>query len=176
MKPEIFVGVDPGLTGAVAWIWVDEKDASLVLIEDMPTASAKVNGSTKSHLILPELARLLSEGPGTALGVPLTITVEQVSALPGQGVTSMFRFGQALGAVEGVAAGLSIPLSYIRPVEWQKLVSARKDPDAGRLRAAQLFPQASRYFKRKMDHNRADAALIAYAAACRARGRTMPTA
>jgi crossover junction endodeoxyribonuclease RuvC len=151
----IFAAVDPGLTGAIALFHGDGK---LLAIFDMPVAEAKVNGKTKNHLLLSSVATSL-----TALGHLDHVVIEEVSAMPGQGVTSMFRFGYVAGAIAGVAAGLGIPVTLVRPQLWQKIAQVKSGPDAGRLRASQLFPGQSKYFVRKMDHNRADAALIGYA-------------
>lgn len=168
----IVIGVDPGLTGALAWLLVhDNGGAQLLEVHDMPTATVQRGRSLKAEIQMPVLAQMLREGPGTGLGLPTAAYIENVHAMPGQGVTSMFRFGYATGAVAGVVAALDIGLSQIAPQEWQRIAQVRKDPDAGRLRATQLFPQSAALFGRKKDHNRADAALIAYAGAYQVTGK-----
>jgi crossover junction endodeoxyribonuclease RuvC len=163
----IVVGVDPGITGAIAWLGVDnfQKTVTLLDVVDVPTAVQKTNGKAKSHVLLSSLAALFAEAPWRALGVPTHAYIEEVNAMPRQGVTSMFRFGYVAGALAGITAALEIPMTLIRPREWQATARVRPEPDAGRLRAAQLFPSAAALFRRKLDHNRADAVLIAYAGA-----------
>jgi crossover junction endodeoxyribonuclease RuvC len=158
----LIIGIDPGITGALALLRQTPGDVQLLDVKDMPTSSHKVNNSMKSHVLLPVLADILEDW--AMFGKP-TVFLEEVNAMPGQGVTSMFRFGHVAGAIEGVCAGLRIPVTLIRPREWQTLARVRKDPDAGRHRASQLFPNQSALFARKKDHNRADAALIGFAGA-----------
>jgi len=131
----------------------------------MPTASQRVNQRNKQHVILPALADILKRWTDLPFDVDAVVFVEEVNAMPGQGVTSMFRFGHVAGAIEGVCAGLGLAVTKIPPKEWQAIARVRKDPDAGRLRASQLFPLSAGLFARKMDHNRADAVLIGYAGA-----------
>lgn len=162
----LVLGIDPGVTGAVALaLSNDDGGVTLMDVQDIPTAKVKVNGSVKSHLLLTELAQLLRNLSESPFGLSADVFIEEVHAMPGQGVTSMFRFGHAAGAIEGVCAGLGMVIHKIAPKQWQSLARTRKDPDAGRLRAGQLFPSLAGKFARKLDHNRADAALIAYAGA-----------
>lgn len=156
----LILSVDPGLTGALAWLErKPDGGIHLLAVADIPTVKAKVNGSEKAHVNLPELAALM----GLTFN-PSAVIIEDVSAAPGQGVTSTFRFGQVKGQIEGVAAALRYPIHYMRPSEWQRPATVLgKGDDASRLAATRLFPNNSQYFARKMDHNRADAALIGYA-------------
>lgn len=160
------IGIDPGITGALALVKVGENDdIALLSVKDMPTASQKVGSSTKSHIIPAALADILLDWTTHPFECPTDVFIESVHAMPGQGVTSMFRFGHSLGLIEGVVGALGLQVHKVQPKEWQALVRVQKDPDAGRLRASQIFPAETRQFARKMDHNRADAALIAYAGA-----------
>ena len=161
----LILGIDPGVTGAVALAHMHGGTVRLIDVQDIPTAKVKVNASAKSHLIPSELAALLRRMSENPFGLAADVFIEDVHAMPGQGVTSMFRFGQAFGLIEGVAAGAGLVVHRIAPRQWQSLVRVPRDPDAGRLRAGQLFPNLAGAFARKMDHNRADAALIAYAGA-----------
>lgn len=165
----IIVGIDPGLTGALAWLKLrDDKVVTLLGVEDMPTSKAKSGKTIKAHLILPDLARRIQSGSG--LYEASAVVIEDVHAMPGQGVTSMFRFGFVAGAIEGVAVGLGLPVRKFTPQAWMKLARMKQGDDAGRLQASALFPRQSHLFARKMDHNRADAALIGYAALCDLQG------
>jgi crossover junction endodeoxyribonuclease RuvC len=174
--------VDPGLTGALAVLFQDDEDKVYLLgVHDLPTAQAKQGKTIKSHLLLPAFADMLkTAGPMSWAGLsdgdlPDEIVIEEVGAMPGQGVTSMFRFGYTAGAIAGVAAGLQIPVNFIRPNVWYKTASVRPGPDAGRLRANQLFPKQATLFARKKDHNRADAVLIGYAHLCQTAGKQLRT-
>ena len=98
------------------------------------------------------------------------VIVEQVSAMPGQGVTSMFNFGQTFGAIKGICASLNLPIFYVRPAKWKKhfeLINASKD--ASRTKVIEMYPSASDRLRKKKDVNKADAILIArYFKECKA--------
>ena len=92
----------------------------------------------------------------------INVVVEQVSAMPGQGVTSMFNFGQSFGVIKGVCAAMQLPIYYVRPVKWKKyydLINSQKD--SSRVKAIEMFPSFSSMLSRKKDSNKADAILIA---------------
>jgi hypothetical protein len=94
-----------------------------------------------------------------AYGVNLVV-IEQVSAMPGQGVTSMFRFGMATGQLMGLVIGLGLPLRLVRPQEWQRHHKIGGAPGAAKQAALQLYPHLSKQLARKKDDHRADALLI----------------
>ena len=159
----VILGVDPGLTGALAWLTYcpDSKIINLLGVMDVPTVKVKVGKSLRA-VPVPALLRDTFANP--IFPKPNTVVIEQVHAMPGQGVTSMFNFGHIAGMLAGVAAGLGLPLAYLRSNEWQVLSGVRKGTnDAGRLRASGLFPGQAHMFHRVKDHNRADAVLIGYA-------------
>ena len=90
------------------------------------------------------------------------VIVEQVSAMPGQGVTSMFNFGQTFGSIKGICAALGLPIFYVRPAKWKKhfeLINSSKD--ASRTKAIEMYPAISDQLSKKKDVNKADAILIA---------------
>jgi len=89
------------------------------------------------------------------------VFVEQVSARPGQGVTSMFRFGESFGLVKGVCAGIGLPLTLVTPQEWRRGMRVPTGKDGSRQRILELQPELAKRFARKKDHGRADAMLIA---------------
>ena len=92
----------------------------------------------------------------------ITVIVEHVNAMPGQGVTSMFNFGQSFGVIKGVCSALSLPIYFIRTTKWKKhfnLINVNKD--ASRTKAIEIYPEISNKLSRKKDSNRADAILIA---------------
>lgn len=157
----LILSADPGLTGALAWLRKDpDGSIHLLNVADIPTAKAQQGKTLKSHVQTSVLAAIMGN---PVYPKPEAVVIEAVHAMPGQGVTSMFRFGYVAGILEGVAAGLGLPIHFMRTNEWQPLAGVRKGDDAGRLRATQLFPEQAMTFARKMDHNRADAALIGFA-------------
>ena len=92
----------------------------------------------------------------------INVVVEQVSAMPGQGVTSMFNFGQSFGVLKGVCAAMQLPIFFVRPAKWKKhfdLINSQKD--SSRVKAIEMFPKFSSMLSRKKDTNKADAILIA---------------
>lgn len=92
----------------------------------------------------------------------VAVFIEKVSAMPGQGVSSMFRLGEGYGLWIGIISALKLPLTKVHPATWKKvMMQGISDKDAARGRAQELFPDAAGYFKRKLDCDRADAVLIA---------------
>ena len=149
----ILCGIDPGLSGALA-IFHPEK-GTLVLI-DMPTVEVKVGASKKRRVSEPMLAELLRP-----YGIEHA-ALEQVSAMPGQGVSSMFQFGLSYGAIRGVLAGLRIPITSVTPAKWMRDLKLNGGKDGSRQRASELFPAYAASFSRVKDNGRSDAALLAY--------------
>ena len=140
----IKLGIDPGFTGALC----AEINGEYVF-HDMPLCSTKTG---KNVTNVTELARLIRE-----IG-PDVVGIEQVGAMPGQGVSSMFRFGECFGAIQGVCAALGLSVRLIPPASWKKrfgMVGA--DKDYARTLAIQQFPEAAAYLARKKDIGRADA-------------------
>ncbi len=158
----IVLAFDPGFTGALAWLRAHPHGGiDLLSIVDMPTATIKQGSSPTRTVLLTSVLAAHVQNP--LMPRPDAVVIEEVHASPQMGVTSAFRFGHAAGILEGVAAAAGLPVHFIRPAVWTKAAGVRKGDDAGRLRATQLFPERSDLFARKMDHNRADAALIGYA-------------
>ena len=92
----------------------------------------------------------------------IRVVIEQVSAMPGQGVTSMFNFGQSYGILKGICSAMQLPMFFVRPAKWKKyfnLINSQKD--ASRTRAIEIFPYFSTQLSKKKDSNKADAILIA---------------
>lgn len=149
------VGIDPGVSGGVAAM-LDEK---LLWARDMPVTLYKSGKSTKKKVSPSVLAdwftRELPRLPDHAI-------VELVGAMPGQGVTSMFNFGQSYGVILGVLGALYIPVTPVRPQAWRKAAGVHGDKKHSRSRAAELFPANAADFARVKDDGRAEAALIAY--------------
>ena len=148
------VGIDPGLNGAIA-ILEDKKVLSII---DMPVmADGKKN---KRQLNNAQLAEILRKN--TSDDDEISVVVEQVNAMPGQGVTSMFNFGQTFGAIKGVCAALKLPIFFVRPSKWKKyfeLINSSKD--SSRTKAIEMYPYLSDQLTKKKDVNKSDAILIA---------------
>lgn len=149
----IVCGIDPGLSGAVALI---DHDGSLLRVFDLPTVEER-HGNKARTRIAPALLHdeLIGE-------VKIDVAfIEHVASSPQMGVTSAFRFGEAFGATLAVLQCSGIRTELIRPQVWKKAMGLNSEGEVSRARAIDLWPDASNYFKRKMDHNRAEAALIA---------------
>ena len=90
------------------------------------------------------------------------VVVEHVTAMPGQGVTSMFNFGQSFGVIKGICAALKLPIHFVRPTKWKKHFNLIKtNKDASRTKVIEIYPNISNKLSRKKDSNKADAILIA---------------
>lgn len=152
----MIIGIDPGITGAIYFNAHEERS-----VVDMPIM-AKTSG--KGNQINPyELTSLLVAAMATDPTYDNgTCYLESVSAMPGQGVSSVFSFGKSAGIIEGVLAALNIPLVMVTPQRWKKQAKLiGKDKDAARTLAIQLYPELSDRLARKKDIGRADAILIA---------------
>jgi crossover junction endodeoxyribonuclease RuvC len=160
----VYIGVDPGLNGAVAILMDD-----ILMVHDMPTVEVVRNGKTKREMSAGLLHGLIEQ---IAFHQKVAI-LERVGAMPGQGVTSVFSFGRSVGIVEGVLAAHEVAMTIVTPQAWQKAMDVRGGKDASRARAMEVFPAYATMFKRKMDDGRADAALMA--AFCRIKHGRSPT-
>ena len=147
------IGVDPGLSGAIAVM-----SSESLKIFDMPTMTVERNGKAKRQVSATELAELLY----LYSGKDCHVYCERVSAMAGQGVTSVFSFGRSFGMIEGILAALHMPVTYVAPATWVKAVHRGAGKDASRQRAMELFPENQADFKRVKDDGRSDASLIAY--------------
>jgi crossover junction endodeoxyribonuclease RuvC len=147
------IGIDPGLSGAIAIISTES-----LKIFDMPTMTVERNGKAKRQVSASELAEMLYLYSGRDCHV----YCERVSAMAGQGVTSVFSFGRSFGMIEGILAAFKMPVTFVPPATWVKAVGRGQGKDASRARAMELFPSDQDQFKRVKDDGRADAALIAY--------------
>ena len=153
------IGIDPGLSGAVAVLARDEHDFKLASSVSTPTLSIMKGKSTKRDYQIAAMRELLLSAQSYLL--PCHAILEKVHAMPGNGATSMFSFGRGLGVWEGLLTALEIPYTLVAPQTWQKamLGDMTKDKEASRLRAQQLFPTLD--LSKKSDHGRADALLLA---------------
>ena len=152
----LIIGIDPGISGAICFF---EKGEVLDVI-DMPTmAEGKKN---KRQINGRQIFNEISSRIKSYSSNDIKVVVEQVSAMPGQGVTSMFNFGQSYGVIKGICAAMQLPIFFVRPAKWKKyfeLINSQKD--ASRTKAIEIFPKISSILSKKKDANKADAILIA---------------
>jgi len=151
----ITIGVDPGISGAIAFL---SPDKELLSVWDMPTIPSGKKKTVDGTAIR---SILVGECPSDDWRLPFEyqVIIESVHAMPGQGVTSMFNFGKSFGVVIGVMQGLGIEPQFVTPQKWKKpLDLIGGDKDAARLLAIDLYPDAP--LSRKKDGGRADAILI----------------
>lgn len=150
------VGIDPGLDGAVAIMCTE---TGKIEITDTPTTTYKSGKKNKRMFLAQEMANILIPAE---MGVGTQVFIEQVSAMPGQGVTSMFGFGKGYGIWIGICAALRIPTTFVTPQRWKKEIMAGiPDKTAARIRAQQLFPAVAPVMKLVKHDGRAEALLIA---------------
>lgn len=147
------LGIDPGISGAIALL----EGRVLVDVFDMPIIETQA-GKKKKRRISPEM--LVAELEKYAGSIDAAY-IEEVHAMPGQGVTSMFTFGEAFGLARGVLAGMKIPTRRVMPATWKRAMRLPQGKDSSRGMAAQLWPSSAAAFKRQRDDGRAEAALIA---------------
>ena len=148
------IGIDPGLSGAIAVL----EDNKVLNIFDIPVMSEgkKNKRQLNSALLVSLLKQNISKNEEIA------VVVEQVNAMPGQGVTSMFNFGQSFGILKGICSAMQLPMYFIRPAKWKKYFSLiNSEKDASRTKAIEMFPSFSSQLSKKKDSNKADAILIA---------------
>jgi len=152
----LVIGIDPGISGSICFF----QDGKIIDVVEMPTMTEgkknkkQVNGSQVFNEILKKIKKLDKKD--------IKVIIEQVSAMPGQGVTSMFNFGQSFGILKGICSAMQLPMYFVRPAKWKKyfnLINSEKD--ASRTRAIEIFPYFSGELSRKKDSNKADAILIA---------------
>ena len=152
----LIIGIDPGISGSICFL----EDGIIKDVLEMPTMTEgkknkkQVNGS--------QIYNEISFRIKTYEKKNIKVVIEQVSAMPGQGVTSMFNFGQSFGILKGICSAMQIPMFFVRPAKWKKyfnLINSEKD--ASRTRAIEIFPYFSSQLSKKKDSNKADAILIA---------------
>ena len=149
------IGIDPGQSGAIALY----REGLVVGVEDMPTmARLHGKGQQVDPYALAGIIRTFVEKSGE----DISAVIEAVAAMPGQGVSSMFRFGESVGVVVGVLGAMQVPMAWCTPQRWKKIAGLLgKDKDAARSLAIQLHPEVASMLTRKKDCGRADSILIA---------------
>ena len=152
----LIIGIDPGISGSICFF----DNGKVIDVIEMPTMTEgkknkkQVNGSQIYNEILKRIKNFEKQD--------IKVVIEQVSAMPGQGVTSMFNFGQSFGILKGICSAMQLPMYFVRPAKWKKYFNLIKsEKDASRTRAIEIFPYFSSHLSKKKDSNKADAILIA---------------
>ena len=152
----LIIGIDPGISGSVCFF----EDGKILDVVEMPTMiegkknKRQVNGSQ----VYNEISKRIKQKDKK----DIKVIIEQVSAMPGQGVTSMFNFGQSYGILKGICSAMQLPMYFVRPAKWKKYFSLiNSEKDASRTKAIEIFPYFSSQLSKKKDSNKADAILIA---------------
>tara|TARA_B100000029_G_scaffold258775_1_gene255406 strand:+ start:12107 stop:12601 length:495 start_codon:yes stop_codon:yes gene_type:complete len=150
------IGIDPGISGAICFF----EDGQVKEIIEMPImADGKKN---KRQINGPQIFNEIQERIQSIPKKDISVVIEQVSAMPGQGVTSMFNFGQSFGVIKGICSAMQLSMHFVRPAKWKKYFNLIKtEKDASRTKAIEIFPYISHHLSRKKDSNKADAILIA---------------
>jgi crossover junction endodeoxyribonuclease RuvC len=152
----LIIGIDPGISGSICFF----EDGKIIDVVEMPTMAEgkknkrQVNGAQ----VFNEISKIVLKSEKKEVRV----VIENVSAMPGQGVTSMFNFGQSFGILKGICSAMRLPMYFVRPAKWKKyfaLINSQKD--ASRAKAIEMFPYFSPHLSKKKDSNKADAILIA---------------
>ena len=152
----LIIGIDPGISGSLCFF----SDGKIIDVIDMPNMSEgkknkkQVNGAQIYNEIYSRIKNFEKKD--------IKVVIEQVSAMPKQGVTSMFNFGQSFGVLKGICSAMQLSMYFVRPAKWKRffnLINAEKD--ASRTKAIEIFPYISTELSRKKDANKADAILLA---------------
>jgi crossover junction endodeoxyribonuclease RuvC len=152
----LIIGIDPGISGSICFF----EDGKILDVVEMPTMTEgkknkrQVNGSQIYNEIVKRIKHIDKKD--------IKVIIEHVSAMPGQGVTSMFNFGQSFGILKGMCSAMQLPMYFVRPAKWKKYFSLiNTEKDASRTKAIEIFPYFSSNLSKKKDSNKADAILIA---------------
>ena len=152
----LIIAIDPGISGSICFF----EDGKILDVFEMPTMTdgkknkKQVNGAQIYNEISKKIRGIEKQN--------IRVIIEQVSAMPGQGVTSMFNFGQSFGILKGICSAMQLPMYFVRPAKWKKYFGLIKsEKDASRTKAIEMFPYFSSQLSKKKDSNKADAILIA---------------
>lgn len=145
MRERCILGVDPGASGALCFLFLEPME--LISVYDTPVVDGQLDAAGFA-------AQIETLAPSVCI-------IERVGAMPKQGVSSTFKFGVAFGMAQGVVAAMKIPMHFVTPGKWKKHFGLSADKEEARGRALQYWPSRADLFKRKKDHGRAEAALLA---------------
>ena len=152
----LIIGIDPGISGSICFL----DNGKILDVIEMPIMTdgkknkKQVNGSQVYNEVTKRIKQFEKN--------QIRVVIEHVSAMPGQGVTSMFNFGQSFGILKGICTAMQLPMYFVRPAKWKKYFNLlNSEKDASRTRAIEIFPYFSSQLSGKKDSNKADAILIA---------------
>ena len=152
----LIIAIDPGITGSICFF----ENGKIIDLVEMPNMAEgkknkkQVNGAQIYNEIFLRTKDLEKKD--------IKVVIEQVSAMPGQGVTSMFNFGQSFGVLKGICSAMQLSMHFVRPAKWKKYFNLIKtEKDASRTKVIEIFPYISSQLSRKKDSNKADAILLA---------------
>ena len=152
----LIIGIDPGISGSICFL----DNGKILDVIEMPimTDGKKNKKQVNGSQVYNEISKRIKQFEKNQIRA----VIEQVSAMPGQGVTSMFNFGQSFGILKGICTAMQLPMYFVRPTKWKKYFNLlNSEKDASRTRAIEIFPYFSSQLSRKKDSNKADAILIA---------------
>ena len=152
----LIIGIDPGISGSICFL----DNGKILDVIEMPimTDGKKNKKQVNGSQVYNEVTKRIKQYEKNQIRV----VIEHVSAMPGQGVTSMFNFGQSFGILKGICTAMQLPMYFVRPAKWKKYFNLlNSEKDASRTRAIEIFPYFSSQLSRKKDSNKADAILIA---------------
>ena len=152
----LIIGIDPGISGSICFL----DNGKILDVIEMPimTDGKKNKKQVNGSQVYNEITKIVKQFEKNQIRV----VIEHVSAMPGQGVTSMFNFGQSFGILKGICTAMQLPMYFVRPTKWKKYFNLlNSEKDASRTRAIEIFPYFSSQLSRKKDSNKADAILIA---------------
>ena len=152
----LIIGIDPGISGSICFL----DNGKILDVIEMPimTDGKKNKKQVNGSQVYNEITKIIKQFGKSQIRV----VIEHVSAMPGQGVTSMFNFGQSFGILKGICTAMQLPMYFVRPAKWKKYFNLlNSEKDASRTRAIEIFPYFSSQLSRKKDSNKADAILIA---------------
>ena len=140
----LIIGIDPGISGSICFF----ENGKIIDVIEMPTMTEgkknkrQVNGSQIYNEINKKIEKYENQN--------IRVVIEQVSAMPGQGVTSMFNFGQSFGILKGICSAMRLPMYFVRPAKWKKYFSLiNSEKDASRTRVIEMFPYFSSQLSKK---------------------------
>ena len=152
----LIIGIDPGISGSICFL----DNGKILDVIEMPimTDGKKNKKQVNGSQVYNEISKRIRQFEKNQIRV----VIEHVSAMPGQGVTSMFNFGQSFGILKGICTAMQLPMYFVRPTKWKKYFNLlNSEKDASRTRAIEIFPYFSSQLSKKKDANKADAILIA---------------
>lgn len=151
----LFLGIDPGLSGALA---LYDSDTGDLFVADVPVHELRRNGKLRREPDGRAISDIIAD---CAAKGRVNAWIEHVSSMPGEGAVGAFTFGKVVGLLTGVCIAHGLAIDRVTPSVWKKAMGVPADKDAARARASEILPQHSRLWPLKKHDGRAEAALLA---------------